>query len=74
MEIIVNSLDETNKLGLHLGSLLDNPSLVTLEGDLGAGKTTFTKAIAKGLGITKTISSPTFTILKSYEGKCTYGW
>ena len=69
MEIIVNSLDETNKLGLHLGSLLDNPSLVTLEGDLGAGKTTFTKAIAKGLGITKTISSPTFTILKSYEGK-----
>ena len=69
MEIIVHSLDETNKLGFHLGQLLDKPSLITLEGDLGAGKTTFTKAIAKALGINKTISSPTFTILKSYEGK-----
>ncbi len=68
MELIVNSLSETNELGNRLGKLLDNHSLITLEGDLGAGKTTFTKAIAKSLGITKTISSPTFTILKSYEG------
>lgn len=69
MELIVHSLNETNELGKRLGKLLDNHTLITLEGDLGAGKTTFTKALAKALGITKTISSPTFTILKSYEGK-----
>lgn len=69
MELIVHSLNETNELGNRLGILLDNHTLITLEGDLGAGKTTFTKALAKALGITKTISSPTFTILKSYEGK-----
>ena len=69
MELIVHSLNETNELGNRLGKLLDNHTLITLEGDLGAGKTTFTKALAKALGIMKTISSPTFTILKSYEGK-----
>ncbi|MCI5773186.1 MAG: tRNA (adenosine(37)-N6)-threonylcarbamoyltransferase complex ATPase subunit type 1 TsaE [Erysipelotrichaceae bacterium] len=69
MNITINSLAETNELGYKLGSMLTNHSLITLEGDLGAGKTTFTKAIAKALGVSKTISSPTFTILKSYEGK-----
>ena len=39
-----------------------------LEGDLGAGKTTFTKGLAKGLGIKKTVNSPTFTIIKEYKG------
>jgi tRNA threonylcarbamoyladenosine biosynthesis protein TsaE len=41
---------------------------LTLEGDLGAGKTTFTKGIARGLGIKRMVNSPTFTILKQYEG------
>ena len=41
---------------------------ITLNGDLGAGKTTLTKSIGKGMGIDKTISSPTFTILKIYKG------
>ena len=41
--------------------------VLCLEGDLGAGKTTFTKYLGKGMGITDTITSPTFTILKIYE-------
>ena len=68
-KIKINNLDETNDLGLKLGSLINDKTLITLSGDLGAGKTTFTKAIGKALGISKTINSPTFTILKSYYGK-----
>ena len=42
--------------------------VIALEGDLGAGKTTFTKGLARGLGIKKTVNSPTFTIIKEYHG------
>ena len=42
---------------------------MALEGDLGAGKTTFTQGIAQGLGITQTVNSPTFTISKEYQGR-----
>ena len=45
--------------------------ILTLKGDLGAGKTTFTKGIGKGLGVKKVINSPTFTIVKVYHGKMT---
>lgn len=45
--------------------------VVTLEGELGVGKTTFTKGIGKGLGVQKVINSPTFTIVKVYKGKRT---
>ena len=51
-----------------LATLLTPPDVITLEGDLGAGKTTFTKALAKGLGVMRTVNSPTFTIVKQYEG------
>lgn len=68
-EIIVHTKEETNALGERLGKLLTKGMLVTLSGDLGAGKTTFTKGIGKGLGIKKIINSPTFTILKQYSGK-----
>lgn len=60
---------ETMLLGQQLASLLKNNTLILLDGDLGTGKTTFTKGIAKGLGISETVSSPTFTIIKEYEGK-----
>lgn len=66
---ICQNLEETILLGEKIGLLLDENALILLKGDLGAGKTTFTKGIAKGLGITETVNSPTFTILKSYEGK-----
>lgn len=68
MEIIVTSLEESMKLGEKLGSRLSSNSLLTLSGDLGAGKTTFTKGIALGLGISQIVNSPTFTILKQYVG------
>lgn len=56
-------------LGEKIGKMLNANMLITLEGDLGAGKTTFTKGIARGLGIKAIVNSPTFTILKIYEGR-----
>ncbi len=52
-----------------LGSLLQPGDVLALEGDLGAGKTTFTKGLAKGLNITRNVNSPTFTIIKEYHGR-----
>lgn len=66
---IMTSLDETAQFAYKLAELLEAQDTITLEGDLGAGKTTFTKALAKGLGITRNVNSPTFTILKQYEGR-----
>ncbi|MGP1910487.1 tRNA (adenosine(37)-N6)-threonylcarbamoyltransferase complex ATPase subunit type 1 TsaE [Metabacillus sp. JX24] len=59
--------DETTRLAIRLGELLKPGAVITLEGDLGAGKTTFTKGLAKGLGIRKNVNSPTFTIMKEYR-------
>ncbi|QPQ34104.1 MULTISPECIES: tRNA (adenosine(37)-N6)-threonylcarbamoyltransferase complex ATPase subunit type 1 TsaE [unclassified Lysinibacillus] len=68
-EIIMNSLEDTEQFAMKLANLLVAQDTITLEGDLGAGKTTFTKALAKGLGVTRTVNSPTFTIVKQYEGR-----
>ena len=68
-EKIMNSLEDTEQFALALADLLEAQDTITLEGDLGAGKTTFTKALAKGLGINRTVNSPTFTIVKQYEGR-----
>lgn len=65
----VQSLAETEAFAKKLATLLSPPDVLTLEGDLGAGKTAFTQALARALGVTRTVSSPTFTILKQYEGK-----
>ena len=67
--IRINNLDETIELGKQLGELLKPNMLITLSGNLGAGKTTFTKGIGLGLEIKKIINSPTFTILKQYQGR-----
>lgn len=68
-ELTVHSLEETQQFAIKLAAHLTPPDVITLEGDLGAGKTTFTQALAKALGVTRTVSSPTFTIMKQYEGK-----
>ena len=68
-EIEVTSLEETQMLAHNLANLLEPQDTITLEGDLGAGKTTFTQSLAKGLGIERTVNSPTFTIMKQYEGR-----
>lgn len=58
---------DTLKAGMELGSLCKRGDIVLLDGELGAGKTVFTKGFGKGLGIDEVISSPTFTILQIYE-------
>ena len=67
MELRTVSAEETMALGEKIAQLLEKGSIITLEGDLGAGKTTFTKGLGKGLGITRPVNSPTFTIMKVYE-------
>lgn len=68
-EFEVNTPEETEQLAQKLALLLRPNDVVTLTGDLGAGKTTFTKGLGKGLGVKRTINSPTFTIVKTYQGE-----
>jgi tRNA threonylcarbamoyladenosine biosynthesis protein TsaE len=68
MEIIINNEAETYEYGRRLAEQAKPGQVVALIGDLGTGKTTLTKAIAEGLHITEPVSSPTFSIIKEYEG------
>ena len=61
--------EELIDLGERLGTLLQKNDVLILSGELGAGKTTFTKGLAKGLGIRQMIKSPTYTIVREYEGR-----
>lgn len=71
-EIIkISSRDEMINLGYKIGACLKPNMVIALEGDLGAGKTTMTKGIAKALNITDIINSPTFTIMKIHKGDMT---
>ncbi len=67
-EIVIRSIDETNQLAEKIALALKGEGCLCLSGDLGAGKTTFTKALGKALGIEDVITSPTFQIMKIYEG------
>lgn len=67
MTIETNSSEETFALGQKLGEQAKAGQIYTLNGDLGVGKTVFTQGIARGLGITEAVSSPTFTIVQVYE-------
>lgn len=69
VEIQIKSIDETKQLAEKIANLLEAQDTLTLEGDLGAGKTTFTQFLAKGLGVKRNVNSPTFTIMKQYEGR-----
>lgn len=69
MVIILNSLEDTDKVGKIIGQNLQAGSVICLEGDLGAGKTTLTQFIAKGMLIEDYVTSPTFTIIKEYSGR-----
>ncbi|UCZ53699.1 tRNA (adenosine(37)-N6)-threonylcarbamoyltransferase complex ATPase subunit type 1 TsaE [Bacillus shivajii] len=64
-----HSEQETWELAKQIAALLEKGTVLTLEGDLGAGKTSFTKGLAKGLGIKRNVNSPTFTIMKEYVGR-----
>ena len=63
---ITSSKEQTQKLAFYAAGLLNENSVITLKGDLGAGKTTFAQGIAKGLGIDGVVNSPTFNIVKCY--------
>ena len=65
--IETNSAEETAALGEKMGRSAAPGDVYTLVGDLGVGKTVFTQGVAKGLGITEAINSPTFTIVQVYE-------
>ena len=60
---------ETEAVGEAVGAQLRLGDLVVLSGDLGTGKTTFTKGLARGLGVTDRVTSPTFTIVQEYDGR-----
>ncbi len=62
-----NSPDDTFSLGQRIAPLLTAGSVVALQGELGSGKTYLVKGIAKGLGVTETITSPTYTIISEYN-------
>ena len=66
MEFITNSPIETEKVGEALGKVLKPGSILAYEGDLGAGKTAFTRGLARGLGATEMVTSPTYTIVNEY--------
>lgn len=65
--IVTHSEQETRELGRKLGTSCMSGDIVLLHGDLGVGKTVFTKGFAEGIGVQETVSSPTFTIVQIYE-------
>ncbi len=73
LDIISHSSAQTQRLGVRLGNLLHGGELILLDGQLGTGKTTFTQGLAQGLGISETVNSPTFTLLKEYQGRIRVG-
>lgn len=63
------SAAETEKIGFLLGESISQPQVVAMFGELGAGKTAFTRGFAKGMGIDCDVSSPTFALVNEYRGK-----
>ena len=68
MEFITNSPEETEKIGAAMGRIIPAGTVLAYRGDLGAGKTAFTRGLARGLGFTEAVTSPTYTIVNEYLG------
>lgn len=68
MEFITNSPEETEKIGAAIGKIIPAGTVLAYRGDLGAGKTAFTRGLARGLGFTEAVTSPTYTIVNEYLG------
>lgn len=68
---LTRSEEETLRLGMLIGRLIEQPTLILLQGDLGAGKTVLARGIARGLGVPETtpITSPTFTLMNHYTAR-----
>ena len=67
MKYISNSCEDTEQIAYEFSKHLHGGEIITLDGDLGAGKTAFVRGLAKGLGIDNGVSSPTFTIVNEYR-------
>ena len=68
MQFITNSPAETEAIGAALGKIIEPGTVIAYRGDLGAGKTAFTRGLARGLGCTEIVTSPTYTIVNEYLG------
>lgn len=69
MEYISKSVKQTIEIGYKFAKTLNAGDVVLLNGEMGAGKTAFTKGVAKGLGIADEITSPTYAYMNDYDGK-----
>ena len=68
MEFLTNSPEETESVGSALGRIIKPGTIIAYRGDLGAGKTAFTRGLARGLGADDMVTSPTYTIVNEYLG------
>ncbi len=68
MEFITHSAAETEALGAKLAAVLRPGDVIAYRGDLGAGKTAFTRGLARGLGVNESVTSPTYTLVNEYLG------
>src|SRR3990167_1799120 len=64
---LLTTSDQTEQAGFELAKQLTVPAIIFLEGQLGAGKTTFVRGLMRGLGYTGTVKSPTFTLIETYS-------
>ncbi len=69
MIFVSHSVEDTYNLAKNVAENLAEGDIVLLEGELGAGKTTFTKGLAKALNVTEEVVSPTFIMMREYEGR-----
>lgn len=73
VELYSTTHDQTQALGKKIGTRIISPMIISLKGNLGAGKTTFVQGLARGLGVPETyyVTSPTYTIINEYPGRLT---
>lgn len=69
IELISTSCEQTEQLGEKLAKTFSGTEIIAMFGNLGAGKTAFTRGLCRGLGVTNNVCSPTFAIVNEYEGK-----
>ena len=69
MEIECNSVEETQKFASEFSKTIEMGSIISLNGGLGAGKTTFAQGFARGMGVKQHVGSPTFKLVSEYSGE-----
>ena len=69
IRVVAENEEMTKQIAKKYALSINQPCVISLIGDLGAGKTTFSKGFAEGFGVSETVTSPTFTIMNEYEGK-----